>query len=315
MLRKPYNSLLPTSLIRSCILDQSVETQRFVGSISKSERRCLQKATTVALLFALVPCALNSQVSNLKNRPNKISNSSGEGLFGSSCAVCHGLDGAGGEHAPNIGRSSTARSRTNAELFQIIHDGIAGKGMPAFGSLGDSKIRTVLEHLRSLQGKSATTAARGDPAQGKQLFLGKGKCGDCHAVSGHGRFLATDLTDFANDHDADEIRDAILNPQAQLQTSQTSVLVTTNTNQRLTGVIRNENNSSLQIQDADGRFYLLMKATLRSVERSPAPSMPTNYRQELSAAEVEDLVSYLLRQTAIPKIARSLVAKRKEGFE
>jgi cytochrome c oxidase cbb3-type subunit III len=310
MRRKSYNSLLPTNPIRSWILDLSLEIRRFVGSIWKSERRCLQKATAVALLFALVPCALNSQVS--KNRHNKIPNSNGEGLFGSSCAVCHGLDGAGGEHAPNIGRSSTARSRTDADLFPIIHDGIASKGMPAFGSLGDSKIHAVLEHLRSLQGKSAITADRGEPARGKQLFFGKGKCADCHVVSGHGRFLATDLTDFAYDHDADEIRDAILNPQARLRTSQTSVLVTTDTNQRLSGVIRNENNSSLQIQDADGRFYLLMKVTLRSVERSPAPSMPNNYRQELSAAEVEDLVSYFVRQTAIPKVARPPAVNHKE---
>jgi cytochrome c oxidase cbb3-type subunit III len=311
MLWKSYNPLLPTNPIRSWILDLSLEIRRFVGSIWKSERRCLQKATAVALLFAFVPFALNSQVG--KNGPNKISNSNGEALFGSSCAICHGLDGAGGEHAPNIGRSSTAVSRTDAELFQIIHDGIASKGMPAFSFLSDSKIRAVVGRLRSLQGKSATTAERGDPAEGKQLFFGKGKCADCHVVGGHGRFLATDLTDFAYDHDIDEIRDAILDPQAQLPTPRASVLVTTDTNQRLWGVIRNENNSSLQIQDADGRFYLLMKATLRSVERSAAPSMPANYRQELSAAEVEDIVSYIVRQTAIPKVGRSSTAKRKKG--
>ena len=85
----------------------------------------------------------------------------------------------------------------------------------------------------------------------------------------------------------------------------TSVNVETNAGQRVSGLIRNENNSSLQLQDADGHFYLFMKANLNSDKRSPAPSMPVDYKQKLSSTEIDDLISYIAQQSSIPKVAGS----------
>ena len=60
-------------------------------------------------------------------------------------------------------------------------------------------------------------------------------------------------------------------------------------------MIRNEDNASLQLQDADGRFYLLMKSSLVSVQRKAEDPMPVDYGQRLSGAELDDLVGYILR--------------------
>jgi hypothetical protein len=105
------------------------------------------------------------------------------------------------------------------------------------------------------------------------------------------------LTDFAATHDANEIRDAILNPSGAEGTGQTAAAVTTIAGDRFSGLIRNESNSSIQIQDAEGRFYLFVKSSLRSIERS------ANYQQELSTKEIEDLVSYIVYQTSSPEVA------------
>ena len=69
---------------------------------------------------------------------------------------------------------------------------------------------------------------------------------------------------------------------------------------RFSGTIRNEDNASLQLQDADGRFYLLMKSSLASVQRKIGEPMPVDYGQRLNTTELDDLVSYILRETRAP---------------
>ena len=132
-----------------------------------------------------------------------------------------------------------AKPRTDQALFRIIDDGLPSKGMPAFHDLGDENIRAILDHLHFLQGRTALTVASGNPAQGQQLFFGKGRCGDCHAMSGRGHFISRDLTDFAADHDANEIREAILNPSGRGKPRRTAATVTTDGGQRFSGVILN----------------------------------------------------------------------------
>ena len=202
---------------------------------------------------------------------------------------------------------------TDSDLGRILHDVIPGTGMPAFNTLGDLKIRSILSYLRFLQVKTEAQTDTGNPNQGKELFFGKGQCADCHAMGGKGRFLSTDLSDFAYNHNPSEIRIAIVSPQEQEGVPHTSVSVTTSSGQRFFGLIRNENNSSLQMQDADGQFYLFMKSDLGSIERSPAPSMPVDYKQKLSSTEIEDLVSYIVHQSSFRKLqARNRLTIRKK---
>src|SRR5204863_9772322 len=60
----------------------------------------------------------------------------GEGaqIFSASCASCHGLDGRGGERAPDIAGSREVRKFSDSGLAKIIHEGVPGTGMPAFRS-------------------------------------------------------------------------------------------------------------------------------------------------------------------------------------
>jgi len=270
----------------------------------------LSTAAVVALIA--LPSPAGSQMSTSRGPTHRVDHAGGKALFQSSCAVCHGLDGGGGEHAPNIARASAAKFLTDSDLNRILHDGIPGKGMPAFKALGEIKLHSVQSYLRFLQAKTAGKADTGISMQGKVLFFGKGQCSGCHAMGGDGRFISTDLSDYAYDHNADEIRAAIVSPQEQKAMPHTSVNVTTNAGQHVSGLIRNENNSSLQIQDPDGHFYLFLKSDLGSVERSQAPSMPADYKQKLSSTEVEDLVSYIVHQSSIPKVAAIQPARHKK---
>jgi cytochrome c oxidase cbb3-type subunit III len=224
--------------------------------------------------------------------PNSNS-SKGKGIFEAKCATCHGLDGLGGEHAPDIIRRPAVKALSDQALLDVIHDGIQEEGMPNFPSLGQEGGQAVVAYMRFLQGESGGDSAPGDPVRGKDLFFGKGGCSACHQIGNRGQFVAGDLAGFARDHPGNEIHDAILRPSGEQQEIATAV---ERDGRKFSGTIRNEDNASLQLQDGDGRFYLLMKSSLVSVQRKAGNSMPVDYGRHLSGTELDDLVSYILRE-------------------
>lgn len=230
----------------------------------------------------------------------------GKGVFEVKCATCHGLDGLGGEHAPDIIRRPDVKAFSDGAWLKLIHEGIPEEGMPGFPSLGGEDTHALVAYLRFLQGKSAGSSVPGDPARGRDLFFGKAGCSACHQIGSRGQFVVGDLGGFARDHSEGEIRDAILRPAGAPQETVTAVA---RDGGRFSGMIRNEDNASLQLQDGEGRFYLLMKSSLVSVQRKIGDPMPVDYGQRLSSAELDDLVGYIFREARLPDPSSSPTAK------
>jgi cytochrome c oxidase cbb3-type subunit III len=214
--------------------------------------------------------------------------------FENRCAACHGLDGRGGERAPDIATAQKTQNRTDAAITQIITNGIVTGGMPSFNSLDAPTIRAVVKYLRVLQGKSQSAAMPGNPDSGKAIFFGKARCAECHLIAGSGGFLGPDLSIFARRRPPEEIREAITKPATLAGLGRSEVTVTPRGGQPLTGVLRNEDNFSVQFQSPDGAFHSVVKSDVASITRSAAPLMPTNYGSTLSASELNDLVSFLM---------------------
>ena len=257
----------------------------------------------VVLKFGLVLISLGAAGNVLCQNPSGDSASDrkpdlrGKSIFEVKCATCHGLDGLGGEHAPDIVRRAGTKALSDETLLNVVHDGIPEEGMPGFPSIGQEDAHALVAYLRFLQGRSAGNSVPGDPARGHDLFFGKAGCSACHRIADRGQFVAEDLAGFARDHPAEEIRDAILRPAGGPQETVTAVA---RDGRKFSGTIRNEDNRSLQLQDGNGRFYLLMKSSLVSVQRKIGGSMPADYGHRLSSAELEDLVSYILQEGRRP---------------
>ncbi len=248
----------------------------------------------LVLISLGAPSYIFSQSPNSKeSAPGPRVELTGKSVFETKCAVCHGLDGLGGEHAPDIIRQSDVKALSDEALLDIIHDGIPEAGMPGFPSLDEEGSHAIVAYIRFLQGGSAGKSAPGDPARGHDVFFGKAGCSACHQIGSGGQFFTGDLAGFARDHSGDEIRDAILKPSGEPQETVAAVV---RDGRKFSGMIRNEDNASLQLQDADGRFYLLMKSSLVSVQRKAGESMPVDYGHRLSSTELSDLVSYILRE-------------------
>jgi hypothetical protein len=66
----------------------------------------------------------------------------------------------------------------------------------------------------------------------------------------------------------------------------------------LTGAVRNEDNFSIQLQTSDGTFHLLSKSEVRSLTYVGASGMPRDYGSTLTPAELNDVISFLLRSVS-----------------
>lgn len=233
----------------------------------------------------------------------------GEYEFRINCALCHGLGAHGGGRGPDLTRAQKKHAHSDAEMFQIISNGIAGTAMPANGTNGqgvgmtDEEIWQIVTYIRSQEVK-ASTKTTGDAARGKELFFGDGNCAMCHMVAGKGGRMGPDLTGVAGSRTREAIIDSIRNPSRRLAWGLTeatkefpqeyeSVAVVTAEGKEIKGITLNEDSFSLQIMDSGEHIHLLEKDKLKSFKKSRESTMPKYDPDVLSDKEVEDIVAFL----------------------
>lgn len=253
---------------------------------------CQIGAASSGLAFLMGVLAFATQ--NPRKTPATSQPGEGRTIFEASCAGCHGLDGRGGERGPDITARQQVVQLSDGETLDVLRRGIPAAGMPPFASLGVAKLNAVLAYLRSLQGKGAAVALLGDPQKGKALFFGKARCSECHMIGGQGGFLGRDLTPYGTALSPKEIRENIVSPGEGIGLSNKTAVVALRDSQILSGIIRNEDNFSVQLQSFDGAFHLLMKSDVEKLDFLPDPIMPVDYGHSLTPAEMDDLVKYLV---------------------
>jgi cytochrome c oxidase cbb3-type subunit III len=265
------------------------------------------------LCASLMACALTLPAAQDRGSSRQ---SFGEGkrIFVSSCSMCHGMDGRGGEHAPDIATNSGVRRLANTALFEIVQSGIPKGGMPSFRSLGPDRVKAVIEYLRTLQGTHVNPVVSGNAAHGRELFFGSARCSSCHMMHGRGGFLGKDLSDYSLTHSAPQIRDAILDPNKGLNPDEGTVIAITRAGRKFIGVARNEDNFSLQLQTPDGAFHLLSKSGLAVVRHEPRSLMPSDYGSRLSPGDLNDLVSFLVKASGGGKTTAIRPAGERHGL-
>ena len=284
-----------------------------------SSRRFLG-AAIAAIFFASCALVMNAgaQKENSHEKKNQGSPSAaddGRKTFETVCATCHGLDGRGGERGPNVATRAEVQQLSDEKTLHILEEGTPAAGMPAFRALGAPKIKSVMAYLRILQGGSLAVSAPGDPQSGKSLFFGKAGCANCHMISGLGGFIGADLSSYASNASLEEIRSAITDPNKELDPRERTALIITREGRQFTGIARNEDNFSLQLQSVDGALHLFAKSDIEHLEYQPKSLMPADYGSILTRSELDDLVSYLLRAAQSTKQTHGNKSKQEEYEE
>jgi putative heme-binding domain-containing protein len=234
----------------------------------------------------------------------------GEYEFRINCALCHGLGARGGGRGPDLTRAQKKYAHSDAEMFQIISNGIPGTAMPANGTNGqgvgmtDEEIWQIITYIRSREVKVPARPV-GNAAHGRDLFYGDGNCSLCHMVEGKGGRLGPDLTAVGGSRTREAIIDSVRNPSRRLAWGLTeatkefpqeyqSVTAVTADGKGIKGVTLNEDSFSVQIMDRDERIHLLDKSKLRSFQKSRESAMPNYDADLLSDKDLEDIVAFLV---------------------
>ena len=269
-------------------------------------RRYFVPAVLPLFLIPQSPAADNRNP--LANDPK--SAKAGEYEFRINCALCHGLGARGGGRGPDLTRAQKKHAHSDAEMFQVISNGIPGTAMPANGTNGqgvgmtDDEIWQIITYIRSQEVK-APAKAMGNANHGKELFYGDANCSLCHMVEGKGGRLGPELTGVGGSRTVAAIVDSVRNPSRRLAWGLTeatkefpqeyeTITVVTAEGKEIRGVALNEDNFSVQMMDSGEQIYLLEKDKLRSFKKSRESMMPEFNSDMLSDKDLDDIVAFLV---------------------
>ena len=269
------------------------------------------RISTLAICVALFGNQTSAQTADASRRPYQV-----------RCAGCHGEDGTGGGHGPNIVEVRRPRATSKNEVRDLILKGIPDGGMPAF-QIPFEEADAIAVFVMALKTPAAGAAAAGEaapgnPAAGERFFAGKGNCATCHMVRGRGGVLGPDLSAIGRDRRPAQIEQKLRDPEAAVATPAgrggrggrggpppyRAVTVRTRNGQSIRGIAKNESAFDLQLLGMDGKLHLLSKDQVAEV----VPEKTLMPKVEATPDEMRNLVAYLSRLTPDPNAKATLSA-------
>jgi cytochrome c oxidase cbb3-type subunit 3 len=179
----------------------------------------------------------------------------GQTLFATNCAFCHGRDAAGGESGPDLTASALVASDLNGnKIAPVIQEGRPSKGMPPFHlSAGDIAALVAFIHEQKSKSDAHPGGRRrvdtadlqsGNAEAGKQYFNGAGGCASCHSATG-------DLAGVARRYTGLRLEERLLYPQR----AKAKVTVTLHSGQTMTGTLEYRDEFAIGMVDENGWYH------------------------------------------------------------
>lgn len=219
----------------------------------------------------------------------------GRQLYNSSCTVCHGLEGTAGDRAPALAAARRYVRSSDDDIFAAIKNGIPGTLMPP-AALPDDSVWKITAYIRSLRATASDEYVEGDLQRGAETFQGKAGCSGCHMIRGNGGLLGPDLSNIGAERSLRYLRDALTTKRPNIPSGFQPVRIRTASGETVDGIIKNENNFSMQVMDRQYRLHLLNRDELADVEYGAQSLMPGDYGKRLTAEELQDVLLFLSRQ-------------------
>jgi cytochrome c oxidase cbb3-type subunit III len=217
----------------------------------------------------------------------------GRGIFRVYCTPCHGIKGEGGR-GPDLTRGIFSAGEKDSDIYRTIYDGVTGTEMQSYSvQFGDEGVWKLVTYIRSIS-RAERTPPRGSAAAGEKLFWGKGGCGTCHLVGNRGGHLGPDLSRVGRTRSLAYLRESVVSPSADLTAGYFTLTVTTADGKQITGVQRGYDNFSAQLTDMSEKFHSFQRSAVKSIKREYRSVMPDGYERMFNAAEMDDLLAYLV---------------------
>jgi putative heme-binding domain-containing protein len=138
---------------------------------------------------------------------------------------------------------------------------------------------------------STQDAPAGDTARGKALVETNG-CFDCHRIDDRGSRLGPNLSRIGTLRTATRLRDALVDPDAEVLGDNRFVRIVTKDGTSVTGKLLNQDTLSVQLMNPKEELKTYLRANLREVTILDKGLMPS-VQGKLTDQQVADIVSYL----------------------
>lgn len=139
---------------------------------------------------------------------------------------------------------------------------------------------------------SASDPISGNPAAGKLIFDGPGKCLSCHRAGASGSIVGPNLSNIGAQLSPEQLRQWLLKPPQKVERRNLLYEVVTSSGKTVRGKLLNQDPFSLQMLDSSGRLLSFSRAQVQQAHFVDPPPMPS-YRGKLANASIADLVAYL----------------------
>ena len=164
-----------------------------------------------------------------------------------------------------------------------------------------SELKSLVDQFKAQQsgkgllGQYQTAVEGGHSEQGRSLFVGHrvAQCIRCHKVGSTvvGGNAGPDLSQVAKRHDRLSLLQSLVEPSAKIAKGFESVTIVLQSGQLVAGIIRNEENGMITIEQPDGQVVTISADDVED-RTAPKSSMPEMHRA-LTLRELRDLVEYL----------------------
>ncbi len=136
--------------------------------------------------------------------------------------------------------------------------------------------------------------AGGDAEKGHALFLGKAACSSCHQLRGEGIRVGADLGNLPHRDYASVLRD-VVDPNATISPDAIGYTVVLTDGKVVSGIRGDESSDILQLVLQGGKVESIKKTEIESIKPMEVSVMPAGIDKTLTAEELRDLMTYLLR--------------------
>lgn len=155
------------------------------------------------------------------------------------------------------------------------------------------------EYQASLASEDPTAAFRdslvgGSEERGRRIFFEKAEvsCVRCHRVDGIGGKVGPDLSQIGLDKQRPYLLEAIVAPNRAIAKGFETVMLADDEGLIHVGILKQENDSVIQIMTADGTLKELSTDSIEE-RRSGKSAMPEDLLKHLTAFEIRDLIEFL----------------------